>query len=343
MYDSFYNLSKKPFQLNADTDFFFNSEVHRRALDYMRYGLMQGEGFVIVVGKPGTGKTMLVKELIKSLDDDNINIGVMVSSQMGADDLLKIIASTFGLAYESKDKSTLLTSIRQFFVQQSKAGKRALMIVDEAQNLPKDSLEELRMLTNFELDGKSLFQIFLIGQPELADTLLLPEMEQLRQRIIATYQLKPLDQEETKNYILYRLEKAGWAESPKFDEAFFGGVCQYTQGIPRRINTLCDRVLLFGYLEELLTIGSTAVAQVIAEIEEETMVVSDKSEPSPTPNFMIPNIDTDGSLEQRVGALEQMLFELQEIISKERSLLRKAILIQLDMDDVYNTEPTRNR
>ena len=337
MYDGFYNLNKKPFQLNADTDFFFNSEVHRRALAYMHYGLQQGEGFVIVIGKPGTGKTMLVKELVKRLNGDNISIGIMVSSQVGADDLLKIISATFGLPYDGEDKSTLLTRIHRFFMQQARDGKRVLMIVDEAHNLPKDSLEELRMLTNFELDGKSLFQIFLIGQPELSETLFLPEMEQLRQRIVATYQLKPLNEEETKSYILFRLEKAGWAQSPQFDEDVFNGICNYTQGIPRRINALFDRVLLFGYLEELMVIDLNAITKVIAEIEEESSIVTDETH-NAAPASAALTIDPNGSLEQRIVALEKIVSNLQNTLNKERSLLRKAILIQLDMDNIYNED-----
>ncbi|MDP2903127.1 MAG: XrtA-associated ATPase [Methylovulum sp.] len=337
MYDSFYNLNKKPFKLNADTDFFFNSEEHRRALDYMHYGLMQGEGFVVVTGKPGTGKTMLVKELVKSLNDDNITIGVMVTSKVGAGDLLKIILATFGLPCDGADKSTLLTRIHLFFMQQAKEGKRVLMIVDEAQSLLKDSLEELRILTNFELAGKSLFQIFLVGQPELSETLSLPEMEQLRQRIVATYQLKPLNEEETKNYILYRLEKAGWRQTPQFVGDVFKGICNYTQGIPRRINTLCDRVLLFGYLEELMLINLNAVTKVIAEIEEESSIVTDEFH-EVFSGSATPTIDSNGSLEQRIAALEKSVVSLQNTLNKERSLLRKAVLIQLDMDNIYNED-----
>lgn len=338
MYDGFYNLNKKPFQLNADTDFFFNSDVHRRALAYMHYGLKQGEGFVIVIGKPGTGKTMLVKELVKSLNDDNITIGIMVSSQVGADDLLKIISATFGLPYDGEDKSTLLTRIHRFFMQQARDGKRVLMIVDEAQNLPKDSLEELRMLTNFELAGKALFQIFLIGQLELSEILFLPEMEQLRQRIVATYQLKSLNEEETRSYILFRLKKAGWAQTPQFEDDVFNGICNYTQGIPRRINTLCDRVLLYGYLEELMIIDTNAITKVIAEIEEESSIVTDEFHET-LPVSLALTIDPTGSLEQRIVALEKMALNLQNTVNKERSLLRKAVLIQLDMGNIYNEDP----
>lgn len=332
MYDVFYNLNKKPFQLNADTDFFFNSEVHGRALAYMNYGLKQGEGFVIVIGKPGTGKTMLVKELVKSFNTNDLTIGVIVSSQIGAYDLLKIIAETFHISHNGEEKSTILTKIHQFFIQQQQDGKRVLMIVDEAQNLPKDSLEELRMLTNFELNGKPLFQIFLVGQPELSGTLFLPEMEQLRQRVVATYQLKPLNAEETKNYILFRLLKAGWMQNPLFDDDIFEPICHYTKGIPRRINTLCDRVLLFGYLEELKVIDSNAITQVINEIDEESSVMHHEFHD----DLESVNVISNGSLEDRVSTLEKTILTLQNTLNKERALLRKAILIQLDMTEIYN-------
>jgi putative secretion ATPase (PEP-CTERM system associated) len=336
MYDGFYNLSKKPFQLNADSEFFFNSAVHKRALAYMRYGLTQGEGFVVVTGKPGTGKTMLVKELVNSLNSANITIGIMVSSQVGADDLLKIISATFGLSYEGEDKSTLLTRIERFFIQQATEGKRVLMIVDEAQNLPKDSLEELRMLSNFEMSGKSLFQTFLIGQQQLGERLFLPEMEQLRQRIVATYQLKPLNEEETKNYILFRLEKAGWNQSPQFEDDVFNEICSYSQGIPRRINTLCDRVLLFGYLDELKVITLSAVQKVIVDIEEEASMVTDEFHDILPATANTTTMDVNSSFEERIVSLEKMVENLQQTLNKERALLRKAILLQLDMDPVYN-------
>ncbi len=333
MYDGFYKFNKKPFQLTADSEFFFNSAVHKRALAYMHYGLTQGEGFVIVTGKPGTGKTMLVKQLVNSLDDDSITLGIMVSSQVGPDDLLKIIAATFGLSYEAEDKATLLTRIERFFIDQALQGKRVLMLVDEAQNLPKDSLEELRMLSNFEMSGKSLFQTFLIGQQQLADTLFLPEMEQLRQRIVASYQLKPLNEEETKNYILFRLKTAGWQQKPQFDDAVFHVICHYAQGIPRRINTLCDRVLLFGYLDELAVITISAINKVIADIEDETSPVTDEfHDVAPIKQAR----GATGSLTERVNILEKTVAQLQQTLNKERALLRKAILLQLDMDTLQD-------
>lgn len=313
MYDGFYNLNKKPFQLSADSEFFFNSAVHKRALTYMHYGLAQGEGFIVITGKPGTGKTMLVKQLVSSLDKNRITLGIMVSSQVGADDLLKVIAATFRLSFEGEDKATLLARIERFFIDQAMAGKRVLMIVDEAQNLPKDSLEELRMLSNFEMSGKPLFQIFLMGQKQLGETLFLPEMEQLRQRIVATCQVKPLDEQETKSYILFRLEKAGWQKTPQFEDNVFGVICSYAQGIPRRINTLCDRVLLFGYLEELQVINLDVIQKVIADIEEEASLITDEfhdaNETASTSSVPA------GSLEQRVEILEKIVVTLRQALT----------------------------
>jgi len=186
------------------------------------------------------------------------------------------------------------------------------------------------MLSNFELSGKSLFQIFLIGQQQLSEALLLPEMEQLKQRIVATYQLKPLNAEETKNYILFRLEKAGWQHTPQFEDNIFNTICSYTQGIPRCINTLCDRVLLFGYLEELKVIDLSAIEKVIVDIEEESSLTNQKLQDLTTKTSALKN-----TFEERISSLEQSVIELQKTIAKERILLRKAIFLQLDMDAIY--------
>jgi hypothetical protein len=185
------------------------------------------------------------------------------------------------------------------------------------------------------MSGRSLFQTFLIGQLQLGETLLLPEMEQLKQRIVATYQLKPLNEEETKNYILFRLEKAGWQQTPQFDDNVFNRICSYSQGIPRRINTLCDRVLLFGYLDELKVIDLSAINKVIADIEDEASPTTDEFH-DVLLSANTTTIDANGTFEERIIALEKIVGDLQKTLTKERALLRKAILLQLDMDAVYN-------
>ena len=341
MYKSFYKLTQNPFQLNANLDFFFDSSGHKRAKAYLRYGLVQGEGFVVVTGMAGTGKTMLVKELFQSLKQDSeIIIGVMVTSQVGAEDTLRMLSTVFKLAYEYDDnKASLLARLENFFKESGKRGKRVLLVVDEAQNLPKQSIEELRMLSNYEWEGKSVLQIFLVGQEELGRRLYSPGMDQVKQRIVATHHLKAIEEEEIKEYIFFRLSKAGWQNNPQFNLDVFSEIYKFTKGIPRRINTLCDRLLLYGFLEELTTIDVESVKHVITEIEadyesigvEESTTTSDVGDEGHlATSALTPDQD------QRIDMLEQKVNELSQTLNKERALLRKAILIQLDLDDAYN-------
>lgn len=337
MYDGFYNLSQKPFQLSTDPDFFFQSSVHKRALAYMQYGLTQGEGFVLVTGAPGTGKTMLVKSLIKNLNKDKLLIGVMMTSQVGPEDTLRLIASTFGFQYLHNDKANLISSFEKFIIEKAREGRRLLLIVDEAQNLPKQSLEELRMFTNLDVNGSPVFQVFLVGQPELKHTIYATDMEQLKQRIVSTYHLEPLDVEETKEYILFRLKTAGWQNKPEFQTGIFAHIHKFSAGIPRRINTICDRLLLFGYLEELNMLDSDAVEKVISEVNEEMRLEGGDGKDGGTPVLGARYSDTEmASIEDRLARLENEILKLQSSASKEKALLRKAILIQLDMDSVYD-------
>jgi general secretion pathway protein A len=348
MYDAFYNLKKKPFQLNPDPEFFFNSAVHRRALAYLRYGLAQGEGFVVVTGVPGTGKTMLVKELFETLRNENIVAGLMVTSQVGAEDTLRIIAATFGLSYDGDAKAILLKNLENFFKSKAREGKRVLLVVDEAQNLPLQSLEELRMLLNFELEGRPIFQVFMLGQDELRLTLQGGKMEQVRQRVTATYHLRPLEGEETREYILHRLATAGWNHDPEFTEAAFDEIHRYTGGIPRVINTLCDRLMLYGYLEELHGLDLDAVQLVVHEIEQDAVRGKPGQRPEPNAPVLPPGSELAmdsapaGSLEDRLNRLENTVSVLRRTVQKERALLRKAILVQLDMDEVYGDPADEN-
>jgi len=337
MYDGFYNLTQKPFQLSADPDFFFHSSVHKRALAYMHYGLTQGEGFVLVTGTPGTGKTMLVKSLIKNLNKEKLLIGVLMTSQVGPEDILRMVASTFGFQYLHNDKASLLSSFEKFIVEKAREGRRLLLIVDEAQNLPKQSLEELRMLTNLDVNGNPVFQVFLVGQTELKRTIYAADMEQLKQRIVSTFQLDPLDLDETRDYILFRLQTAGWKGKPEFTHGVFEVIHEFTAGIPRRINSLCDRLLLFGYLEELSLLDEHSLEKVIAEVKEEMLLENRHEFVADSSVSTTRHSDADpGSLEERLAKLEDAVIKLQNSAGKEKALLRKAILLHLDMDAVYN-------
>ncbi|PPD25590.1 MAG: ATPase, partial [Methylomonas sp.] len=297
-----------------------------------------GEGFVLVTGVPGTGKTMLVRNLVKNLNRDKLLIGLMMTSQVGPEDALRLMASTFGFQYLHNDKANLLSCFEQFVIEKAREGRRLLLIVDEAQNLPRQTLEELRMLTNIDVNGTSVFQVFLVGQPELKRTVYSPDMEQLKQRLVSTFHLDALDIEEMKEYILFRLQAAGWNGTPEFETNVFTAIHAFTEGIPRKINSLCDRLLLFGFLEELRMLDTDAVNKVIAEVKDEFALESTDSSTVPAyiPQTSIAIEPQSGSFDERLARLESAVSNLQGTLNKERALLRKAILIQLDMDDIYD-------
>lgn len=269
MYEEYYGLSAKPFQLRPDPSFFFGSKGHKRAASYLEYGLSQGEGFIVITGEVGAGKTTLVRNLFRNLESENIVAAQIVNTHLDADDTLRMVASAFGIPYEDATKATLLTKIEQFLRQCDQQGKRALLVVDEAQNLSPRTVEELRMLSNFQTDDKPLLQTFLLGQPEFRKTLLGGDMQQLQQRVIATYHLGPMDAPETRSYIEHRLHTVGWHGDPAFSEDAFAAVHEFTGGIPRKINTLCDRLLLMGYLEEIHVFGLPEIDEVISDIQQE--------------------------------------------------------------------------
>jgi general secretion pathway protein A len=265
MYEAFYRLRAKPFQLSPDPRFFYSSTGHRRALAYLTYGVHQGEGFIVITGEIGAGKTMLANTLAQKIASANRVLAQVVSTQLTADDMVRMVAAAFGIPQESS-KAVLLSRVEQFLLTSYKQGRRALLMIDEAQNLPTGSVEELRMLSNFMSGEKPLLQTFLLGQPEFRKTLQSPDMEQLRQRVIASCHLGPLDQAETEAYIIYRLRMAGWRDDPAFNAEAFTAIHQNTGGIPRKINILCDRLLLLGRLDEKHAFTDKEVAEVIAEL-----------------------------------------------------------------------------
>ena len=268
MYEAYYHLQAKPFQLTSDPRFFFSSKGHRRAMAYLVYGAHQGEGFIVITGEIGAGKTMLAATLAHNVASRSLVLAKVVSTNLEADDMVRMVATSFGLPQENS-KAALLNAVEQFLLACHRQGKRALLVVDEAQNLPARSVEELRMLSNFVSADKPLLQTFLLGQPEFRKTLQSPAMEQLRQRVIATCHLGPLDGAETEAYIVHRLQTVGWREDPSFSKEAFAAIHQYTGGIPRKINVLCDRLLLMSRLDEKHAITVNAVAVVVNELQQE--------------------------------------------------------------------------
>ena len=269
MYESFYKLRGKPFQLNPDPAFFFGSRGHRRAMAYLEYGLHQNEGFIVVTGEIGAGKTTLVRSLLEHLDQSKVVAASLVSTQVDETEILRMVAAAFGVPVRGLDKAGVLLALETYFVALAADGKRALLVVDEAQNLSETAVEELRMLSNFQIEDHALVQSFLVGQPEFRDIMRSPQMQQLRQRVIASYHLGPMDAEETRAYIEHRLRHVGWRNDPQFEDDAFTAIYAYSGGVPRKINSLCDRVMLSAYLADRHRVTRANVEEVINELRLE--------------------------------------------------------------------------
>lgn len=330
MYETFYGLTGKPFQLNPDPSFYFGSRGHRRAMAYLEYGLHQSEGFIVITGDVGAGKTTLVRSLLQKLDPDKIVAGQLVSTQLDADDILRLVSAAFGLPNKGQEKADMLLALEMFLVSVAAKGKRVLLLVDEAQNLTPRALEELRMLSNFQIGEHSLLQSFLIGQPEFRDTMRSPEMLQLRQRVLASYHLGPLDPEETRGYIEHRLTHVGWKGNPSFQADAYAAVHESSGGVPRRINTLCDRLLLSGFLAGKDNFSAEDVLETFREMDEEAGSVASLAIPMSStegvPQGRMPPGDARGVSEAggfaaQAGMLEARLVRLEREMAFVRAQL----------------------
>jgi putative secretion ATPase (PEP-CTERM system associated) len=327
MYESFYGLSASPFQLNPDPSFLFESKGHRRAHAYLQYGVYQAEGFIVVTGEVGAGKTTLVRALLRELEAEKVVAAQIVSTQLDANDLLRSVALAFGLPAKAGGKAELIGEIEAFLLSLVPQGRRALLVVDEAQNLSLTAMEELRMLSNFQLEQRALLQSFLVGQPQLRDLMRGNSMQQLRQRIIASYHLGPMEEPETRAYIEHRLRHAGWKQDPQLDDSVFAPIHAATGGIPRRINALCNRLLLGAYLSEKHELTGDDVAEAVAELQQELGAESflvdippaDAREPEARTPELRQGVDTDrrqgelsrpflvSSITARLDRIERML------------------------------------
>lgn len=270
MFDNFYGLSGKPFQLTPDPEFYFRSITHRKALSYLGYGLAQGEGFIVITGEIGSGKSTLVAHMMDSLDTNAVTVAQIVTSKLNEDEIVHVVASSMGLDVEGHDKASALTEIESFLHEEARAGRRCLLVIDESQNLSVPALEELRMFSNFQLGSHPLMQTLLLGQPEFRVTLQDdPNLEQLRQRVIAAHHLEPMQKSEIEPYIVHRLEKVGWAGNPSFDQRVFAELYEASGGIPRRVNQIANRLLLLGAVEERSRIDASMLQSVLREMEAE--------------------------------------------------------------------------
>ncbi|MBV9881888.1 MAG: AAA family ATPase [Sphingomonadaceae bacterium] len=342
MYTDRYGLSGQPFQLTPDARFWFDSRTHRKAMAYLGYGLAQGEGFIVVTGEIGAGKSTLVAHLMANIDRARLNAISLVSTQVEGDDMLRLVAQGLGLSTGAVEKARLLDAVEQQLERELRAGKRTLLIVDEAQNLPVSALEELRMLSNFQIEGRALIQTFLLGQPEFRDKLAGPGLEQLRQRVIATHHLDAMGADEVESYIRHRLTRVDWQGDPDFDADAFEAIHRYSGGIPRRVNQLAHRLLLNAAVENADRISATSVHAVAADMGADAAAPSGAPEekvlplraarpvaapapvqvPDPAPEPVAPPQQVrDPKLDQRIAALEAQVLEQEEMLRRALTML----------------------
>jgi general secretion pathway protein A len=353
MYTDHYRLTGQPFQLTPDARFWFDSRTHRKAMAYLGYGLAQGEGFITVTGEIGAGKSTLVAHVMANIDRARLNAISLVSTQVEGDDMLRLVAQGLGIGTGLVEKARLLDAVEQRLEEALRAGKRTLLIVDEAQNLPVSALEELRMLSNFQIAGRALLQIVLLGQPEFRDKLAGPGLEQLRQRVIATHHLDAMDADEVAAYVRHRLTRVDWQGNPDFEPAALEAVHRHSGGIPRRVNQIMQRVLLAGALENAALVTAATVEAVAADMgadaapqparaaasapeasdEKVLPLRSARRAPEAAP---APVLVPDPQLEQRIAALEARAEE-------QEAMLRRVLILLVDwvengsQDTAYRT------
>jgi general secretion pathway protein A len=326
MYTDYYGLTERPFQLTPDARFWYDSRTHKKAMAYLGYGIAQGEGFIVVTGEVGAGKSTLVAHLLATIDKERLNAVSLVSTQVQGDDMLRLVCQGLGIATSSTSKAQLLDAIEQRLTEEARKGRRTLLIVDEAQNLPVSAIEELRMLSNFTDQGRAILQIFLLGQPEFRDKLSEEDgLEQLRQRVIASHHLDPMEANEVEPYVVHRLAIAGWSGRPVFAANAFAALYRHTGGIPRRLNQLATRLLLYASVEQLETIDADAVETVVADLAADT--------PQPRPDRVMPLRSAppperaqapsapDPAHARRIAALEARLDEQEKIVRRVLTLL----------------------
>lgn len=328
MYHSFFNLTCSPFQLTSDPAFLFMSRGHKKVLDYLTYGISEGNtGFILLTGEVGTGKTTLVRSLLRAGEGEQVRFARIDNTKVTSEQLITMISDDFGLETKGKDKAQLLIGLTEFLIAEFSRGKRPMLIIDEAQNLSPDMLEEVRLLSNLETDTAKLLQILLVGQPELRTTLALPQLRQLRQRITISCHLQPLGRAETEAYLLHRLEVAGNRRALTFEKDAIELIYTFSKGVPRLINVICDFIMLSAFIEKTATVSRELVSELTGQIEAENGYWQDRRTeqiPAPASADSAPLLgDLLARLEKleiQAGTIERALLSLRDPSARLKTL-----------------------
>lgn len=313
MYEKFYKLKEKPFRIVPDPAYLFMSPKHQNALTYLEYGLTEGTGFILLTGEIGAGKTTLIRHILNDIES-KMEVAVIFNTNINSDQLLNLIINEFELGIE-ENKIKALESLYQFLIEKYSAGKRILLIIDEAQNLSKEVLEEVRMLSNLQSDNKVLLQIMLVGQPELKRKLKTPELAQFAQRITVSYHLPNLSRTETGSYIAYRLERGG-GMADIFNPQAVNLIYKASNGNPRIINMLCDASLVYGFADEIETINADIIEQVIKDNDSINyhFETEKQDHPASEPGGVIPDGLIKDEFSDRLQILESDVMHLKLLV-----------------------------
>jgi len=328
MYEEHFGLTGRPFQLTPDARFWYETATHRKAMAYLGYGLAQGEGFIVVTGDIGAGKTTLVGHLTGLLDPAARNVITIVSTAVPADDLLRIVATGLDVDPHGLAKAQLLTAIERGLHATARSGRRTLLIVDEAQALPVDALEELRMLSNFQAGGHALLQILLLGQPEFRERLHGSDrLEQLRQRVIAIHHLDPMEPHEVADYVAHRLSVVGWQGRPDFAEDAFAALYDGSGGVPRRLNQLAGRVMLHAAIEGLELIDGDVVRHVLRDLHDDLPLPAASAPAAP----VVEDTVTDATPPAAADPADAgRIAELEARVAGQEAALRRVLMLLVD-------------
>ena len=347
MYEDFFNLHKKPFELVPDPDFIYLSRSHKRALTYLDYGIRERAGFILLTGDVGSGKTTLVRELLNK-HYEKVVLAKVFNTRVSSEQLLSMINDDFGIAVVGKDKVSLMRDLNDFLLEQYAAGNQPILIIDEAQNLDADKLEEMRLLSNLESSHSKLLQIVLVGQPELRATLASPRLLQLRQRISINCQLRALTRQEVSEYLIHRLEVAGNRSALIFPEGVVDLIFEHSRGIPRVINILCEFLLLAAFAEESNEVSVEMVHDVVVDLDFETHFwgAVPTSEPCRAPALVVsPHLRSELSpltiISQRLDSIEKGSFAQAATLKKAceaMTMLRGELAAQAAAHDLTTSE-----